>query len=363
MIIHRSFVREVLQTVGAVMAILVSIFLAIRAIKILRNAVEGDIPLDSVATLLVLKLIGNFEIIIPLVLFVSILLVQNRWSRDNELIVIMACGVSLKTFLKPASILILIATLTTATFSMYLGPLSAEIVTNIEQEFRNRSDISGVVPGVFTETQRGQGVYFVEQFDEKTRQYQDVFVYDGSAKESVVVANNGYKTTDQFTQDEFLVLKDGTRYVGVPGEKEYVVTNFETYALRIRQNKRANHGYSLSSYPTLKLIGAKRRSAINELHWRIAHVVAIPIMVIMALSFQTVSYRQTRLPGMLLALLAYFAYVNLLGVASSLARRGEISPHLGLYYVHIFFAILAIYRFSRKSANKPLLPGFSFRSA
>ena len=355
MIIHRAFIREVLQTVAAVMAILVSIFLAIKAVRILQDAVEGDIPLDSILTILVLKLIGNFDIIIPLVMFVSILLVQNRWSRDNEMIVIKACGASSMIFFKPAIILALIVGMITATFSLYLGPLSTQIVKSIEQEFRSRSDIAGVIPGVFTETKGGQGVYFVEQFDSDSMQYKDVFVYNGGTKDGVVVANTGFKTLDQFTQDEFLVLKDGSRYEGVPGDSEYAVMNFETYALRVKQNKRNNYAYPVTSYPTLKLIGAKHRSAISQLHWRIAQVLAIPIMTLMALSFQAISYRQSRLPGMLLALLTYFAYVNALGVAASMSRRGALDPQWGLYYVHVAFAVWAIYRFMRTVSDKPIL--------
>lgn len=358
MIIHRAFVREVLQTVGAVMAILVSIFMAIRVVKILQDAVEGDVPLESIFTILVLKLITHFNIIIPLVMFVSILLVQNRWSRDNETIVIKACGVSAKSFLKPAFILVLIMGVITGLFSLYLGPLSAHIGKNIEIDFRNRSDIAGVIPGVFTETRNGQGVYFVEAFNDQIKQYKDVFVYNGGEKEGVVVANNGFKTVDQFTQDEFLVLKDGTRYEGAPGEDQYAVTNFETYALRIKKNERSQFAYSVSSFSTPRLMKSRQRASISELHWRIAHVLAIPIMTLMALSFAASSYRESRLPGMLTALLTYFAYINFLGVAVSMVRNGRIDSHWGLYYVHIPFAIWAIYRFSRTVADKPLIPSF-----
>jgi len=357
-IIHRAFVREVLQTVGAVMAILVSIFMAIRVVKILQDAVEGDVPLESIFTILVLKLITHFNIIIPLVMFVSILLVQNRWSRDNETIVIKACGVSAKSFLKPAFILVLIMGVITGLFSLYLGPLSAHIGKNIEIDFRNRSDIAGVIPGVFTETRNGQGVYFVEAFNDQIKQYKDVFVYNGGEKEGVVVANNGFKTVDQFTQDEFLVLKDGTRYEGAPGEDQYAVTNFETYALRIKKNERSQFAYSVSSFSTPRLMKSRQRASISELHWRIAHVLAIPIMTLMALSFAASSYRESRLPGMLTALLTYFAYINFLGVAVSMVRNGRIDSHWGLYYVHIPFAIWAIYRFSRTVADKPLIPSF-----
>ena len=353
MIIHRAFVREVLQTVLAVMAILMSIFMAIRLVKILRDAVEGDAPLDSVFTLLILKLISNFNIIIPLVMFVSILLVQTRWSRDNEIIVIKACGASHFTFFKPAVILALIVGFFTASFSLYLGPLASQIGRSIEHDFRTRSDLAGVLPGTFSETRNGQGVYFVEQFNDATQQYKDVFVYSGETQEGVVVANHAFKTLDEITQDEFLVLKDGTRYEGSPGESEYAVMQFETYALRIKHNKVTRHALPLKSYQTIQLLTEKHRSAVGELHWRIAHVLAIPIMTLMALTFTTQTYRQSRLPNMLIALLVYFAYLNLLGVMVSLIGRGSINPHWGLYIIHIVFALWAIIRYVRVVTDKP----------
>ncbi len=354
MLIHRSFVREVLQTVGAVMIILVSIFLAARVVNILRDAVDGVAPIESVFTLLILKLLSNFNIIIPLVLFVSILLVQNRWSRDNEMIVVKACGVSAVTFIKPASMLVLIVGIVTALFSLYLGPLADRISRTIEQEFRNRSDISGVVPGTFTETKSGQGVYFVEDFNEEIKQYRDVFVYNGGNKEGVVVANNGFKTVDQQTQDEFLVLKDGTRYEGNPGDPDYAVMDFETYALRLRQNSAVKFNLPLKAIPTKDLIKAKHRSSVGELHWRIAHVLAIPIMTLLALSFATSTYRQTKMPAMLVALVTYFLYLNLLGFTVALIRKGGLHPDLGLYLVHFLFATLAIYRFKRRVSDRPM---------
>lgn len=323
-------------------------------VSILRSAVEGSTPIESVFTLLILKLLSNFNVIIPLVLFVALLLVQNRWSRDNEMIVIKACGVSAATFLKPAGILVLAVGIVTATFSLYLGPLADRVSRNIEEDFRNRSDIVGVIPGTFTETKSGQSVYFVEDYNEEIEQYRDVFVYDGGAKEGVVVANNGFKTVDQQTQDEFLVLKDGTRYEGNPGDPDYLVVDFETYALRLRQNSAAKFNLPLKAVPTKKLFGARHHSAIGELHWRIAHVLAIPIMTLLALSFATSSYRQTKMPAMLIALIAYFCYINFLGFGIALIRKGGLNPHWGLYIVHFLFAVIAVYRFDRQVKERSL---------
>lgn len=312
-------------------------------------------------TLLVLKVIANVDLIVPLVLYVSVLLVQNRWNRDNEMIVLNACGASLKTFLRPALILTLIVGFITGMFSLYLAPLSSQIARTIEENFRNRSDIAGVVPGVFTETRSGQGVYFVERFNEDAQQYRDVFVYDSGEKDGVVVANNGFKTIDKLSGDEFLVLKNGTRYEGNPGSPEYGVMNFETYALRLKENESVKFTLPVKAVPTLELIGASHRTAIGELHWRIAHVISVPIMIIMALSFGVSSYRQTRLPGMLFALLTYFAYINFLGFGIAMIRKGALDAQWGLYLVHIVFIAIALYRFKRKMDGLPILPSVKIK--
>ena len=100
MIIHRAFIREVLQTCAAVTAILFSIFIVTRLVTYLSRAAEGDIPVDSVFILLMLKMMTYLDIIVPLVVYISILLVMGRWIRDNELTVISACGIGMRQFHK-----------------------------------------------------------------------------------------------------------------------------------------------------------------------------------------------------------------------------------------------------------------------
>ena len=144
MIIHRAFIREVLQTSSAVIAILFSIFLVTRIVDFLRQAAEGDIPINSVFLLVLLKMITYLDILVPLVLYISMLLVMGRWIRDNELTVISACGIGMKEFIRPVLILFLVVGAMVAMFSLYLSPLSAEISHGKEYEYRNRTDVTGI---------------------------------------------------------------------------------------------------------------------------------------------------------------------------------------------------------------------------
>ena len=360
MIIHRAFIREVLHTSSAVIAILFSIFLVTRVVDFLRQAAEGDIPINSVFLLVLLKMITYLDIIVPLVLYISMLLVMGRWIRDNELTVISACGIGMRQFIRPVIILFLVVGAMVAGFSLYLSPLSAEITHGKEYEYRNRTDVTGILPGVFTETRDGGGVYFVESYDEETDTFRDIFVYNGDEEEEgVVVANIGFKTVDETSNDDFLILKNGTQYRGAAGAVEYGVLDFETYALRLKQRAFADFALPVKAMPTNELLQQDHRTAIGELQWRISKIAMLPVLMLFAMAFSSIRYRKARFPGMMTALLVYFVYSNLLGFAVAMIRRGALNPYIGLWIVHAVFFSLALYFFYRRDQNKRLLPWLS----
>ncbi len=363
MILHRAFVREVLQNCAAVTAILFSIFLVTRLVEFLSQAAQGDIPINSVFLLLTLKMLGYLDIIVTLVIYISILLVMGRWIRDNELTAISACGIGMKQFIRPIMILFVIVGSMVATFSLYISPLAAEVFQSIQHEYRNRYEGTGIIPGVFTETRGGTGVYFVETYDHETDTFQEIFVYSGGDKEdSVVLAASGSKTVDSGTNDnssndDFLVLKNGSKYRGRAGSPQYTLVAFETYAVRLKQRAAGEPSLPAKAKPTLKLLGDRNKNALSELHWRISKIIMLPILMIFALSFSSITYRKNRFPGMLTALLVYFAYSNMLGLVVALIRKGLVHPHFSLWIVHFAFLCLAVYFFRRRCNNLRLIPG------
>ncbi|MCY3768782.1 MAG: LPS export ABC transporter permease LptF [Gammaproteobacteria bacterium] len=358
MIIHRAFIREVLQTCTAVMAILFSIFLVTRLIGFLSEAVAGDIPLDHVFLLLLLKMMTYLDILVPLVLYISILLVMGRWARDNELTIISACGIGMQEFVRPVLVLFAIVGTMVAAFSLYISPLSAEVFQSIQHEHRSRSDTTGIIPGVFTETRTADGVYFVERYNRQTDVFFDIFFYnDNQGQDEIVIASSGYKTADEKTGDDFFVLNNGVQYRAMAGSSDYSMIDFENYAVRLKQHAANELRLPLKAKPTMDLLEDPDRAAIGELHWRIAKIAMLPVLMLFALSFSAVRYRKTRFPGMLAALLVYFGYSNVLGLVVALIRKGTVPPHLSLWIAHLVFFLLAMYMFRRRHLNLRLIPG------
>jgi len=323
----------------------------------LRAAAQGDIPVESVLVLVALKLIGYLDVILPLVMYISILMVMGRWHRDNEITVLSACGIGLSNFLRPLSMLVLFLGAVVAILSFYLTPLSLYAGFNMEQEYRNRSELSGVVPGVFMETRKGQGVYFVERFDKQGVRYENVFVYKSSfGKEGVVVAKFAYQRVDELTDDHFLILKNGTRYEGNPGDPSYRVLDFESYALRIEPSHRTSNVAPVKARLTSEVMESNHPQLLGEWHWRIAKVLVIPMLGLFALSFSYSNSRHGRIFNTLFAFLVYFVYTNTLGLAVAMLKKGQMDPDAGLWWVHGIFLLMAVFIFYRRANNLELIP-------
>lgn len=339
-----------LQTSGAVTLVMFSIFLVVRLVGFLRAAASGQIPVDSVLVLLLLKLVTYMDDILPLMLYVAVLMVMDRWSRDNELVVLAACGVGLGRLLKPLIALSIGMAAVVALFSLYLSPLSVRVSKSIKHEFQTRSEVAGVIPGVFMETRRGKGVYFVESFDESSDRYHDIFVYNSSfEREGVVVAETGYREVDAVTGDTFLVLENGTRYEGNPGHPDYRTVEFERYAIRLDRSKTESPSIPVNGWPTRQLPRSDHPRVVTELHWRLAQPLVVPVLAIFALGFTSMEPRRGRLRLMITAFVVYFVYSNTLGFTVGLMNKERLPPGIGLWVLHAVFLGAGLYLLRRRS--------------
>ncbi len=227
----------------------------------------------------------------------------------------------------------------------------------IENEYRQRNDITGVIPGVFVESKTGQAVYFVEKYNKKEGRYENVFLYKNSFnKEGVVVADRATQILDEETGDEFLVLLDGSRYEGEPGTPEYRVIDFERYALRIETKQKPLSSLPIRARGNVELATSDNPRMKGEWYWRIAKVFLVPILAVFALALSYVNSRGGKSGGMVIAFIIYFVYSNLLNYAVAVVQKGQMKTPILIWFVHVFFALLSMYFLYRRNQNLPLFP-------
>ncbi|MGH1542479.1 MAG: LPS export ABC transporter permease LptF [Arenicella sp.] len=359
MIISRSLIQEVLRTAIVVTVIVVCIFLILRVMGFLSQAAEGVIPVDAVLTLVFLKMIAYLDVMIPLMFYIALIMVLGRWYKDHEMAVLASAGFSLIDLLKPVLLLALFISAIVALFSFYLTPLTLSKGYAIENDYRQANEITGVVPGIFVESKTGQAVYFVEKYNKRESRYENVFVYKNSFdREGVVVSDTAYQIVDDETNDEFLVLKNGTRYEGRPGTTQYRVIDYETYALRIESKKKPISVLPIRARSNTEVMNSDQPQLRGEWYWRIAKVMLVPVLAIFGLALSFVDPRRAKSSGIMLAFLVYFIYSNLFTYSVALVKKGTVKTGAGIWWVHIIFLLLALYCLYRRNANLSLFPHF-----
>ncbi|GAA6138596.1 LPS export ABC transporter permease LptF [Arenicella sp. 4NH20-0111] len=325
--------------------------------QFLRQAAQGEIPVEAVLSLVGLKMVGYLDVMMPLMFFISLIMVINRWYSDREMAVLASAGVGIMHFLKPLGLLSLVLTGVVVFFSFYITPMSHATGYALEQEYRQSSEVSGVITGRFVEGKDGNGVYFVQGYNRESGNYENVFVYRASfEREGVVVSKTAYRTEDEKTQDQFLVLKNGSRYEGNPGSPDYRVVDFETYALRIEPKTRKKLSYPIRALSNTDVRESSDPRLRSEWYWRIAKVFTLPVLALFALALCHVDSRKGKSSGMVMAFAVFLTYFQLIGYTVALIRKGLSDDGMPIWIVHGVYFLLACYCLYRRNYNLPMLP-------
>lgn len=361
MIIDRAFYRETGKTALAIALVLLVMFVFLSLTVLLGRTARGEQQDSIILSLLAFQAMKRLDLLLPLSLYLGILLTLSRWYRDSEMTVLAACGVGLPQLLRPVLTLASIVAAGVALLAFYLNPLATGWSEQARAEGARRPELSLIVPGVFTEGSAKGRVLYTERMNPETEAFEGVFMSSlDPARPGVVLARTGLPVTEASTGDKFLVLGQGSLYDGTPGQDGYRMVAFDRLTLRLETRKAVEVPVSISAMPTGQL---RRESGplINaEWHWRLARPVSVLVFALFALSLAYTDARRGRLSNLFAAVLVYFIYSNLLGLGQTLLRKDQLPAMVGLWWVHGLLALAAIYLFTRRARNRPLLPWLSF---
>jgi lipopolysaccharide export system permease protein len=74
--------------------------------------------------------------------------------------------------------------------------------------------------------------------------------------------------------------------------------------------------------------------------------------------------RRGRMSNLFVAIVVYFIYSNLLGIGENMLQKGRMPAAVGLWWVHIGMALVALYLLRQRAHDRPLLSlpaGFGHR--
>ncbi|MGB5008922.1 MAG: LPS export ABC transporter permease LptF, partial [Candidatus Dechloromonas phosphoritropha] len=273
-----------------------------------------------------------------------------RAYRDSEMVVWFSCGQPLTAWIRPVLRFALPIVLAIAALSGFLSPWAQYNADEYKQRLSARSDVSQVTPGLFREAKRGNRVIFVESLADDASRVGNVFVASmQEGKLGVVMSDTGYQEIAP-NGDRFVVLEHGRRYEVEPGTPRFKVMDFERYKVRTEDGEVKPEERSPSRLPLTELVRETSNQARGELLWRIGMPVSAIILALMAIPLSYVNPRAGRSANMLIAILIYAIYNNLMSLSQAWVAQGKLSFSIGVWAVHALMTLPLLLLFYRRIA-------------
>ena len=348
MIFHRALLREFASLAGAVFMTLFAIALVTRLIRLLGQAAGGQIPTDAVIAFLGFFALGTLPVLLSLTMFISVLLTLTRSWRDSEMVIWFSSGLPLTAWLKPVMLFALPQVAVIAALSLIISPWAAQTGAQYVTRLEARDDVSRINPGVFGETGNKERVYFVESMSGDATTVQNVFVSSVQQQKSGVSMSRVGRAETAPNGDRFIVLEDGRRYEGAPGDEQYRVTEFQRYAARIETAESKEPQLSQKSMTMAQLLANPIPVNLGEVVWRVGIPVSAAILVLLAIPMSFVNPRAGVSVNLLFALFTYIVYSNLLSVSQARVAQGRMEFGIGLWLVHAAMIALLVFMFARR---------------
>ena len=333
-----------------------------RFVKYLAEAAAGDLSASILFTLMGFKLPGFLELVIPLGFFVGILLSYGRLYIESEMTVLHACGFSERQLLRYTLVPALLVAAVVAAMSLYLTPTGIERTSHLLTADKTRNEFDHLIPKKFIDTEGKRAVYYAEDLSDDRSTMYNVFLAElGSSRgetetdhQIVTVAREGVQQIDPDTGLRYLVLRDGYRYEGVPGQRDYRQMAFSSYEVLLEIPRvRSKSSERIQSMSTAALWKSDNPRERVNLHWRFSLPVLVMIMAVLAVPLSRTNPRQGRYAKMIPAVLLYIIYLVALQGVRGAIEDGKIEQAWAIWLVHPPFLILGLLLLGGRNWRRP----------
>jgi len=348
LIFERALKRELANSAGAVFVALFAILLTTQLIRLLGDAAVGKLASEAVIALIGFNALNYLPILLSITLFVSVLMTLSRSYRDSEMIVWFASGLPLTAWVRPVLKFAAPLLLAIGLLSLFLSPWALSKSAEYRQRMDSRDDVARVSPGAFKESPNGDKVFFVESVSSDERHVKNIFISSMQhGRLGVLMASKGFTETAA-NGDRFVVLLNGQRYEGTPGTPEYRVMQFERYAVRIEAKEVRAIQLTAKNATLSDLLITPTNQNLGELLWRLGLPLAALNLVLLAIPLSFVNPRAGRTNNLVLALLTYMIYNNIISLCQSWVSQGKLAFGVGWWMVHVVMFVLLIALFFRR---------------
>lgn len=356
MIISRYLTKEVFTTLLAVTFVLLLVFISQQLVRYLSYAASGKIAANILFQIIGFQIPILLALLLPLGLFLGVIWVYGQLYANNELRVMHACGLSIKRLVGITSSVAILVTVVIGILMLWVNPMIAANKQRVLASGSADNLLDTLMPGRFQVSSDGKRVVYVEKISRHRKTANNIFIAEQEKNGVdmtgtpwiVLSAKSGYQTLDLETKEPFIVATEGYRYAGTPGQNDYRIIQFQKYAIKTPNTPLTAQRHIQETISTNQLRKHYRQvENASELQWRIAIPFSAFLLALLAIPLSQVKPRQGRYATLLMGILIYVAYMNLLFAGRNLIEQKIVSIWIGLWWVHAIICILIIGLFWR----------------
>jgi len=342
-ILQRYIFREWFWTALAVSIVLVIVLLGAYLSDMLQDIAGGRRPAELLGVQLALRLPETMSNILPLAGFVAVMWGLGRFYRDQEMAVMRSSGFNWRNLLTPLMSLLVPLALVLLLIGLLVAPSSSRLAEEkLEEAFRSAA-VWGLQAGKFHVFKRGDLILYAEAIGEDGSTLKNIFIKQRhDDREQVWVAQKGRYWMDADTGDRYLVLEDGKVTDVAPGKLDVRVLSFARNDLRLPEPEfRKRKGARINSVASAELLEKGNVESIAELQWRLSPAISVVVLGLLAIPLAHSEPREGRGVRVVLGILVYILYGNLLYLCRTWVTEGVLPAWIGMWWVHLLFLTIS----------------------
>lgn len=328
-----------------------------RLIKYFGVAAQGRLDTSILFSIVGYLLPEFLTLILPLGFFIALMLVFGRLYVDHEMAVLNGSGISrvqLGRLLIPLTVVYLVIQTILMVWMSPWGNRQFEQLTTT-QAVRTGFDL--VRPKEFISS--GSYTIYAGSLSEDRKNLKDIFFYQRATKEGkpdvMILAKEATRVQMNNDTASVVDLLQGRRYEIYPGTPQYSQTEFQSYRLRLENNKEAKFESSDVEALSFTQLWQTREDPVvaSELGWRIFVPFTVVVALMLAIALCEVSPRQGRYLKLFPSLLIFASLIVALMAVKTRISKDEMG--IWVYPAILVFYAIAAALFARKQKLAPKL--------
>ena len=334
-VLDKMIAWELFKTASSVLSVIVIILVSKKFVKVLSQAIEGNVSSDAVIKIVGYKALGIGISFLPAAIFIAVLVVLGRMYRDHEIDAIASGGAGLARIYQSITIFLIPVSVVSLCLSLFSIPWAESNIVEIKHQDQQQFELRGLISGSFR--QRGDLMFFIEDIDDNNRMH-NVFATNHRTK-NIEVINAAYGQLEDLPGGRYIVLQDAERVSGKPGQVDVVIERFDKYALLIKKDNKLP-SYHIEAQSTKALLNGFSLRNSAELQRRLAVPLGVLMLGLLAVPLAQLTPRGGVYGNVIVAFLIYFSYANLQKFSQGWLLKGILPLWFSLTWVYVLMFLV-----------------------